>query len=255
MSVQRRIEQAVRGGERAAVLTVIGGDVAAAGTRVGAKLFVLEGGGEVLGDGPRSLVALAEALIRREKNHVIEHEGLNVFVEIVAPPPRIAVFGAVDTAESLCAMAKQLGWRTIVADARARFATHERLPSADEIIVAWPEEALAQIKPDHQTAIVVLTHDEKFDLPAIIGALGTDCFYIGALGSRKNQEKRRVRLLEAGIVEEQLSRICGPCGLDLGADSQPETALSILAEAVAIRAGRDGGRLQGSKGRIHVGVE
>ena len=153
------------------------------------------------------------------------------------------------------AMAKQLGWRTIVADARAKFATHERLPSADEIIVAWPEEALAQIKPDHQTAIVVLTHDEKFDLPAIIGALGTDCFYIGALGSRKNQEKRRVRLLEAGIAEEQLSRICGPCGLDLGADSQPETALSILAEAVAIRAGRDGGRLQGSKGRIHVGVE
>jgi len=102
---------------------------------------------------------------------------------------------------------------------------------------------------------VVLTHDEKFDLPAILGALQTDAFYIGALGSRKNQEKRRVRLLEAGVAEEQLARISGPCGLDIGADSQPETAMSILAEALAVRAGRDGGRLQVSRGRIHVGVE
>ncbi len=256
MSVQRRIERAVQQGERAAVLTVIGGDTAPEGERrVGAKLFVLEGGAEVLGDGPRSLVPLADGLIRAEKNYVLDHEGLKVFVEIVAPPPRLVVFGAVDTAEAMCAMAKQLGWRTIVADARAKFATAERMPSADEIVIAWPEEAIAQIAPDHQTAVVVLTHDEKFDLPAILGALGTDAFYIGALGSRKNQEKRRVRLLEAGVAEEQLARISGPCGLDIGADSQPETALSILAEALAVRAGRDGGRLQVSRGRIHVGVE
>ena len=255
MSVQRRIEQAIAGGERAAVLTVIGGDVAAAGTRVGAKLFVLEGGGEVLGDGPRSLVALADGLIRREQNHVFEHEGLQVFVEVVAPPPRLVVFGAVDTAEAMCAMAKLLGWRTVVADARAKFATPERLPSADEIVIAWPEEAIVQIAPDHQTAVVVLTHDEKFDLPAILGALRTDAFYIGALGSRKNQEQRRVRLLEAGVAEEQLARISGPCGLDIGAHSQPETALSILAEALARRAGRDGGRLEAARGRIHVGAE
>lgn len=258
MSIQRRIEQAVRGGERAAILTVIGGDgaaLAAAGAKVGAKLFVLEGGAEVLGDGPRSLVALADGLIRKENNQVVEHEGLQVFVEIVAPPPRLVVFGAVDTAEAMCGMAKQLGWRTIVADARAKFATRERLPSADEIVVAWPEDAIEQIAPDHQTAVVVLTHDEKFDLPAILGALQTDCFYIGALGSRKNQEKRRARLLEAGIAEEQLARISGPCGLDIGADSQPETALSILAEAVALRAGRDGGRLQVAKGRIHAAAE
>ena len=256
MSVQRRIERAVQQGERAAVLTVIGGDTAGAGDRrVGAKLFVLEGGGEVLGDGPRSLVPLADGLIRAEKNHVLDHEGLKVFVEIVAPPPRLVVFGAVDTAEAMCAMAKQLGWRTIVADARAKFATAERMPSADEIVVAWPEEAIERIAPDHQTAVVVLTHDEKFDLPAILGALRTDAFYIGALGSRKNQEKRRARLLEAGVAEEQLARISGPCGLDIGADSQPETAMSILAEALAVRAGRDGGRLQVARGRIHVGVE
>lgn len=263
MSVQHRVEQALRAGERAALFTVIGGEGAgaggsgagAAGPRLGAKLFVLEGGAEVLGDGPRSLAALADGLIRKEKNHVFEHEGLQVFVEVVAPPPRLVVFGAVDTAESMCAMAKLLGWRTIVADARPKFATRERLPSADEIVVAWPEEAIERIAPDHQTAVVVLTHDEKFDLPAILGALKTDCFYIGALGSRKNQEKRKARLLEAAVPEEQLARIAGPCGLDIGADSQPETALSILAEALAFRAGRDGGHLQTAKGRIHVGAE
>ena len=249
MSVQRRSEQAVTGGERAAVFTVI------EGAAIGAKLFVLEGGADVQGDGPRSLVALADGLIRAARNHVLEHEGQRVFVEIVAPPPRLVVFGAVDTAETLCGMAKLLGWTTIVADARARFATPERLPSADQIIVAWPEEAIAQIAPDHQTAVVVLTHDDKFDVPALKGALATEAFYVGALGSRRNQEKRRERLLEAGVPEAELARISGPCGLDIGADSQPETAISILAEALAVRAGRDGGQLQTAKGRIHVGGE
>ena len=249
MSVQRRSEQAVAGGERAAVFTVI------EGAAIGAKLFVQEGGLDVQGDGPRSLVALADGLIRAAKNHVLEHEGLKVFVEVIAPPPRLVVFGAVDTAEAICGMAKLLGWTTIVADARARFATPERLPSADQIIVAWPEEAIAQIAPDHQTAVVVLTHDDKFDVPALKGALATDAFYVGALGSRRNQEKRRERLLEAGVPEAELARISGPCGLDIGADSQPETAVSILAEALAVRAGRDGGKLQTAKGRIHVGGE
>jgi xanthine dehydrogenase accessory factor len=249
MSVQRRIEQAVAGGERAAVFTVI------EGASIGAKLFVQEGGADVQGDGPQSLAALADGLIGAAKNHVLEHEGQQVFVEIVAPPPRLVVFGAVDTAEKLCGMAKLLGWTTIVADARAKFATPERLPSADQIIVAWPEEAILQIAPDHQTAVVVLTHDDKFDVPAIKGALETDAFYIGALGSRRNQEKRRERLLEAGVPEAQLARISGPCGLDLGADSQPETAISILAEALAVRAGRDGGKLEQARGRIHAGAE
>ncbi len=249
MSVQRRSEQAVVGNERAAVFTVI------EGASLGAKLFVQEGGVDVQGDGPRSLVALADGLIRAAKNQVLEHEGLKVFVEIVAPPPRLVVFGAVDTAEKLCGMAKLLGWTTIVADARAKFATAERLPSADQIVVAWPQEAIAQIAPDHQTAIVVLTHDDKFDVPAIKGALETEAFYVGALGSRRNQEQRRERLLAAGVPEAELSRISGPCGLDIGADSQPETAISILAEALAVRAGRDGGKLQQARGRIHAGGE
>src|SRR5439155_6426003 len=124
---------------------------------------------------------------------------------------------AVDTADALCAAARGIGWRTIVADARGRFATHERLPNADEVIVAWPEEALAQVRPDHTTAIVVLTHDDKFDVPMLVGALASEAFYVGALGSRRNQERRRKHLLDAGVDESALERISGPAGLDIGA--------------------------------------
>jgi xanthine dehydrogenase accessory factor len=161
----------------------------------------------------------------------------------------------VDTAEALCRGAKLLGWHAIVADARAKFATPERIPSADELIVEWPQEALAQVQPDHQTAVVVLTHDDKFDEPALMEALQTEAFYIGALGSRRNQERRRERLLEAGVSEDALDRIMGPCGLDIGADTQEETALSILAEILAVRAQRSGGFLKDAKKRIHVEVE
>jgi xanthine dehydrogenase accessory factor len=191
-----------------------------------------------------------DALIRGARSQVVG----NVFADVFGPPPRLLVFGAVDTAEELCRAAKQLGWHTITADARGRFATVERIPSADELIVAWPEDVLAQVRPDHATAVVVLTHDEKFDLPALTGTLATDAFYIGALGSRRNQEKRRERLLEAGATEEALERIHGPAGLDLGAHTPAETALSILAEILTVRAGRSGGALRESAQRIHAEV-
>jgi len=126
------------------------------------------------------------------------------------------------------------------------------MPSADELIVEWPEEATARVAPDHQTAIIVLTHDAKFDQPALQAALATEAFYIGALGSRRNQEKRRARLLEVGVPEASLERIAGPCGLDIGAESQEETALSILGEILAVRAGRSGGFLRDAKRRIHA---
>ncbi len=182
----------------------------------------------------------------------VSPDGRRVFADVHGPPPRLLVFGAVDTAEALCRAAKAIGWRTIVADARGKFATAERIPSADEIVVAWPEEAIAQVQPDHQTAVVVLTHDDKFDVPAIAGALETEAFYIGALGSRRNQEKRRERLLAAGVDDSELERVSGPCGLDVGAETPAETAISILAEILAVRAGRPGGRLREAKGRIHV---
>ena len=212
-----------------------------------------------LEDGSQRLVTdgdddVADELIRSGHSKVVELHGRRVFADVFGPPPRLFVYGAVDTADALCAAAKAIGWRTIAADARARFATRERLPSADEIIVAWPEEALAQVAPDHTTAILVLTHDDKFDLPLLTGALATEAYYIGALGSRRNQERRRERLLEAGVDETELERISGPAGLDIGAHTPAETAVSMLAEIMAVRAGRDGGRLRDSSGRIHAEV-
>jgi xanthine dehydrogenase accessory factor len=197
---------------------------------------------------------VADELIRSGHSKVVELHGRRVFADVFGPPPRLFVYGAVDTADALCAAAKAIGWRTIVADARGRFATNERLPNADEIIVAWPDEALAQVAPDHTTAILVLTHDDKFDLPLLSGALATEAYYIGALGSRRNQERRRERLLEAGVDESELERISGPAGLDIGAHTPAETAVSMLAEIMAVRAGRGGGRLKESSGRIHAEV-
>ena len=196
----------------------------------------------------------ADRLIRGGHSRVAEIENRRVFADVFGPPPRLFVYGAVDTAEALAAAARSIGWRTIVADARARFATRDRVPSADELLVAWPEEALAHVRPDHATAIVVLTHDDKFDLPLLVGALAGDAFYIGALGSRRNQERRRERLLDAGVDESAFERLSGPAGLDIGAHSPSETAVSILAEIMAVRAGRNGGSLKHSHGRIHAEV-
>jgi xanthine dehydrogenase accessory factor len=181
-----------------------------------------------------------------------EIKGERVFAEVLGPPPLLLVFGAVDLAEELCRAANGLGWRTIATDARARFATRERIPSAGELVVAWPEEALERFPPDDRTAVVVLTHEERWDVPAIMGALASDAFYVGAIGSRRTQERRRERLLEEGVPAEQLERLSGPAGLDLGAATSAETALSILAEILAIRAGREGGRLKASGERIHA---
>jgi len=205
-----------------------------------------------LDTGEQRLVRDAE--LERGRSRLVELDGRRVFADVYGPPPRLLVFGAVDTAEALCRAAKAIGWRTIVADARAKFATRERIPSADELVVAWPDEALAQVQPDHATAVVVLTHDDRFDLPALQGALAGEAFYVGALGSRRNQARRRERLLEAGVPEESVDRISGPAGLDVGADTPAETALSILAEILAVRAGRAGGPLKHAPGRIHAEV-
>jgi xanthine dehydrogenase accessory factor len=249
VSLLERLAELRESEERGILFTAVEGN------GVGTKVLVLESG-ERLGDGLEEAVAQFDELIRRGRNRLLTlDDGTKVFAEWYGPPPRLFVYGAVDTAEAMCRGAKLLGWHVIVADARGKFATPERIPSADELIVEWPEQAFAQVQPDHQTAIVVLTHDDKFDEPALIGALRTEAFYIGALGSRRNQERRRERLLEAGVAEEDIERIMGPCGLDVGADTQEETALSILAEILAVRAQREGGFLKDAKKRIHVEVE
>jgi len=246
-TVLERLLRAGERGERAVHFTVLDGPEA------GSELLVLEGG-ETAGSGPPELAVHAEALIRGKRSRIVELEGHSVFADVVGPPPRVLIFGAVDTAEALCKACSTIGWLSIVADARAKFATSERIPSAGELIVGWPEEVLERVRPDHDTAVVVLTHEEKFDVPALLGALATEAFYVGAMGSRRAQERRRERLLEAGVDEAELERIFGPSGLDLGAQSPAETALSILGEILAVRAGRSGGHLKEAGGRIHADV-
>lgn len=242
-----RLLQVVERDERAVVLTVL------AGPDLGAELLVTDGG-ERVGDAPEEIMERAPQLIHEGRSGVVEIGGRDVFADVYGPPPRLLIYGAVDTAEALSRAAREIGWRPIVADARARFATPERLPSAAEIVIAWPDEVLAQVQPDHATAVVVLTHDDKFDVPMISGALETEAFYIGALGSRRNQERRRKNLLDAGVDEAALERVSGPCGLDIGAQTPAETAISILAEIMAVRAAREGGRLREATTRIHAEV-
>ena len=249
MKLVSRLARLRESGGRAVLFTVVEGDGA------GAKALVVEGG-ETIGDGvPAAALDQFDELIRRGRNKLLSlDDDVKVFAEWYGPPPRVFIYGAVDTAEALCKAAKLLGWTAIVGDARGMFLTPERMPSADVLIQKWPEEALAEIEPDHQTAVVVLTHDDKFDEPALKAALESEAFYIGALGSRRTTERRRGRLLEAGVPEEQLDRIMGPCGLDIGADTQAETALSILGEILAVRAQRSGGPLRDAKQRIHAEV-
>jgi xanthine dehydrogenase accessory factor len=250
MSLVARLAELRASQERGVLFTVVEGE------GVGGKLLALESGERVGAGVPDEAADQFDELVRRGRNRLVTlDDGRKVFAEWYGPPPRVLVYGAVDTAEALCQGVKLLGWTAIVADARAAFLTPERIPSADRLIAKWPQEALDEIEPDHQTAIVVLTHDDKFDEPALIGALATEAFYIGALGSRRNQERRRERLLAAGVAVEQFERISGPCGLDIGADSVQETALSILAEILAVRARRPGGSLRHAKQRIHVEVE
>jgi xanthine dehydrogenase accessory factor len=207
----------------------------------GVTLTVLDG--ERAGD--RQVVPL-DAL-ERGPSRVLELDGETVFADVLAPPPNLVVVGAVDTAEELCRAAKALGWRTTVIDPRPALVTRERLPSPDDLVTTWPDA----LEAEEDTAVVVLTHEERLDVPALTAAFASPAFYVGAIGSRRTQEKRRLRLLEAGISEEQLDRLAGPAGLDLGAHTPAETAVSILAEVLAVREGRSGGRLVERSGPIH----
>jgi xanthine dehydrogenase accessory factor len=181
-----------------------------------------------------------------------EVEGAQLFVDVTAPPPRLVMFGAVDFAAALCRLARAAGWRPYVIDPRGRFATRERFPDAEEVVAAWPADAFARVGGiDRATYIAVLTHDPKLDDAALEIAVRSEAAYIGAMGSRRAQEKRRERLIEQGLSEEELARIAAPIGLDLGGLTAEETALSIMAEVVAVRNGRAGGRLSQASGRIH----
>jgi xanthine dehydrogenase accessory factor len=247
MTPQAAFAAIARDGGRAALVTAVGGPHA------GGRLLVRADGETegTFGDAELDAQAIAdgEELMWAERSEV---RG-DLFVDVTAPPPRVLIFGAVEYANHLAHFARVIGWRPYVIDPREQFATPARFPDAVEVVVAWPGRAVERLGAiDRATYIAVLTHDPKIDDEVLLLALAAEPAYIGAMGSKRAQADRRERLLGHGVQESQLARISAPIGLDLGALGSEEVALSIIAELVAVRYGRDGGRLsQRSGGRIH----
>ena len=184
----------------------------------------------------------------------IGQDAVSVFLEAFTTQPRMVILGAVDFSAALASMGKVLGYHVVVCDARPVFATVRRFPSADEVVADWPDRYLKRLSPElgPRDAVCVLTHDAKFDVPGIVAALETEVGYIGAMGSRRTTERRNVRLREAGVTEEELARVRAPIGLDIGARTPEETAVSICAEIIATQTGADSVMsLSGGSGPIH----
>jgi xanthine dehydrogenase accessory factor len=258
-----RLAAAVRAEQPVALATVI------AGPGAGGKLLVRpdEPAIGTLGDPDLDRVVARDAqgelaagttAVRHYGPHGEAREAVvAVFVEAFAPPPRMLVFGAVDFTAALVRVAKVLGYRVTVCDAREVFATRARFPQADEVVVDWPDRLLGRVGGSltPRDAVCVLTHDAKFDVPALVAALATEVGYIGAMGSRRTHADRVTRLQEAGVDAAGLARIHAPIGLDLGARTPEETAVSICAEIIAQRTGRHEARsLRHTEGPIHAGA-
>ena len=249
MSAQGSFLRAAREGGRAALVTAV------RGPHAGARLLVRADGSREGGLGDPELdqraIDAARELLWTERSELRDE----LFIDVVAPPPRVLIFGAVEYANHLSHLVRTIGWRPYVIDPRAQFATDARFPDALAVVVAWPEEAIAQLGGiDPATYITVLTHDPKIDDQVLTLALAAAPAYIGAMGSKRAQAARRERLLAAGVDEDSLQRISAPIGLDLGAVSSEEVAVSIIGELLAVRYGRDGGRLSArpvGAGSIH----
>jgi xanthine dehydrogenase accessory factor len=223
-----------------------GWHVGASGTLGSARLDA------AVDDDVRGMLAQGLTGIRRYGEHG-ERRGdeLGIFVNSFAPAPRMLVFGAIDFAAAVARVGKFLGYHVTVCDARKVFATASRFPDADEVVVDWPHRFLAATEVDARTVVCVLTHDPKFDVPLLEVALRTPAGYIGAMGSRRTHDDRLARLREAGLTEDELARLRSPIGLDLGARTPEETAVSIAAELIQLRWGGTGHPLTSTEGRIH----
>lgn len=261
-----QLSHAIASQERAVLATIV---AAEAPEHVGAKLLVTYDGPEPvvsgsIGGPDLDRVVARDAIAELDAGSSgVRHYGLRgeagenavaIFIESFAPPPRFLIFGAVDFTGALVRVAKVLGYRVTVCDAREVFATTRRFPLADEVVVDWPHRLLERegATLGRSDAICVLTHDHKFDVPAIIAALGTDVGYLGAMGSRRTAAQRHRQLLEAGATEAQLVRLMAPVGLDIGARSPEETAIAICAEIISQRTGRSPVSLRDTNGPIHA---
>jgi xanthine dehydrogenase accessory factor len=253
------LRDALSAGRNAVLATVV------AGPGTGAKLLLVEGTDPVgtladpdlhrvvLRDVDASLAAGTTSVRRYGERGQANEDTVTVFVEAFAPPPRLLILGAVDFTAALVRVAKVLGYRVTVCDAREVFATPARFPSADEVVADWPHRHLERIGTTlgPRDAVCVLTHDDKFDVPAIVAALSTDVGYLGAMGSRRTTDQRAERLRAAGITDAQLERLHAPIGLDLGARTPEETAVAICAEMIAHRTRRAVPHLRDRPGSIH----
>ena len=250
---------AIRAEQPVALATVV------AGPGVGGTLLVAPEGpvGGSLGDDDLDRVVGRDAVAELQAGTSgVRHYGpsgearrddVSVFIESFAPPPRMLIFGAVDFTAALVRLAKVLGYRVTVCDAREVFATTARFPFADEVVVDWPNRLLERVGPElgPRDAVCVLTHDHKFDVPAVVAALGTDVGYLGAMGSRRTHADRVARLREQGVGDEDLARLMAPIGLDIGARTPEETAVAVCAEIIALRTGRPAPSLSSGEGPIH----
>ena len=256
MTVFERLAAALRAETPVAVVTRLDG------AHAGAKLLVAGDGtyGDLGTPGlnhaaageARALLAIGEHAVRTfgEDGEPIGVD-VRLFIAAYAPKPVMYVFGAIDFSRAMARIGKYLGYRVVVVDARPVFATKARVPDADEVIVAWPDEFLAGARVDERTALIVLTHDVKFDVPVLQAALRTNAGYIGAMGSRRTHANRVDALRAAGVTDAELARISAPIGLDIGARTPEETAISIAAEIVALREHRQGARLSDGTLPVH----
>ena len=226
------VGEALRTETPVAVATVIRGPEG----QLGRKLALFEDG-RVVGSIDDAALAEARSALAAGRSRRIPSGDREIFVDVLRPSPRLIIVGGVHIAVALVTLAKALGFRTILVDPRVSFGNATRFPHADEIVNDWPDASLRRLAPDSSTAVAVLTHDPKLDDPALLAALPGRAFYVGALGSKRTQEKRRARLIEAGVSAEGLARLHGPIGLPLGGRSPEEIAIAILAEIVATRNG------------------
>ena len=254
------LEEQVQRKEPVVLATVVSGKVGGEESGVGSTALIAEDGSLLWPASPipgtRSLLSLSREMLARRTARAAIHEiepGVEMFVEPFLPAPVLLIVGGVHVAIPLTRFAKELGFYVVVVDPRARFANRERFPRADEVLVEWPDEAFAHLEVDRSTYVVLLTHDPKIDEPTLAAALKTGAAYIGAIGSRGTHAARFERMQKWGVTPEELMRVYAPIGLDLGGRKPGETALSIMAEVVAVKNERSGASLRDTSGPIGHG--
>lgn len=227
-----------------------------AGPALGTRAVIEDGVGYVAGSVPEEIredvLADATALMANEQSRTLEYGGHRVFIEAIAPPPVLVLFGAGHVSQPMSVFAQALGFRVVVVDAREAWTTRDRFPDVDELIVGWPDAFFADHRVDGRTYVALMSHDARFEDPVFPEVRNAPIKYLGAIGSRRTHRRRVERLRDAGWSDEEIRRIHSPIGLDVGAETPEEIAIAILAEVIQVRYGHGTGlSLRGTTGRIH----